>query len=126
MIFVHYRTGSMDPSDTSNTKHAFLEFLRKLKLDDKFPQKLTIKDAMTISKETLEFSKDTDRYDVLPFLILQKIMMSDSTCRSCRFQKKKLAKIYAKHKTPSDDVSDSETDSDCENDDDKLHPVDCL
>ena len=109
--------------DKSNLKTKFYEFLKKLNLQDKFPQKISIRDAMTISKETLGVVNTTDKYETLPLLILQKIMMSDQRCRSCLFQKTQISKSKMKRKSHSD--SDSDTDSDSE-DDDKFHPVDCI
>ena len=77
---------------------------------DKFPQHLAFRDAMTIWQET----HITDQLPMLPYLVLEKIMMSDIRCRSCLYQN-----------TTSQSEHSSDSDSDDE-DDGRIHPVDCL
>ena len=69
-----------------DTKKNFFELLSKMKLTDKYPQKLSLRDAMTVRQETLGTIHTTDQLQVLPYLILQKIMMCDQRCRSCLLQ----------------------------------------
>ena len=109
--------------DKSYLKTKFLELLKIFNLEDKFPQKISIRDAMTISKETLGVVSTTDKYEILPLLILQKMMMSDQRCRSCLFKKTQLSKSKIKCKSDSDSDTDSDSDSE---DDNELHPVDCI
>ena len=63
--------------DTRKTRALFCEYLNLLGLTNKFPKKLTIRDAMEIRKETLESIDTTDKLERLPNFILQKIMMFD-------------------------------------------------
>ena len=109
----YYRNLSMDKlnstSNLLNKNSLFLEFLAKLKLEHKFPQKLSLRDAMTISAETLGNANTTDQFEILPLLILQKMMMSDRRCRSCLFQKKNMYKKRTKCKSLDDSDSDSDT-----------------
>ena len=81
----------------------FTDLLDKMNLTDKYPQKLTLRDAMTIRQETLGTVHSTDQLAVLPYLVLQKMMMCDHRCRSCLF------------KPTGNSTSDS-----------GIHPVDCM
>ena len=65
------------------SKKEFLAYLHELGLLEKFPQKLTIQDALLIRHETLIKSNKTEQIEVLPILILQRIMNSDYRNRKC-------------------------------------------
>ena len=106
-------------------KEKFIDFLSKMDLADKYPQKLSLRDAMTVRQETLEAMYTTDQLPVLPYLILQKIMMCDQRCRSCLF--KMLSSATQSKPSGSDsDSESSDSDSDNYDDDNRLHPVDCM
>ena len=94
-------------------KEIFSDLLQKMNLTDKYPQKLSLRDAMTVRQETLGTLHTTDQLTVLPYLILQKMMMCDQRCRSCLFKM-----------LPSKPTADSTSDSDIESC--SLHPVDCM
>jgi len=72
--------GMLKQSDQTLKKAEFAEYLKILDLEEKFPKKLKVKDAMLIRSETLENVKYTDNIQLLPYIILQKIFMHD--CRS--------------------------------------------
>ena len=95
-----YCTGSPTPlsclSHMHNKKDKFFYLLDKMNLTDKYPQKLSLRDAMTIRQETLGTVHTTDQLAVLPYLVLQKMMMCDQRCRSCLYKP-----------TKSDSTSDS-------------------
>ena len=82
------------------SKKKSLDVLETLKLTDKFPQRLSLRDSIAISQETLGINI-TDQLAALPYLILQKIMMCDRRCLSFLYQPE-----------CSSDVT--------------IHPVDCL
>ena len=102
-------------------KEKFADLLSKMDLADKYPQKLSLRDAMTVRQETLGAIHTTDQLPVLPYLILQKIMMCDQRCRSCLFK----MPSSATQSKPSGSDSNSDSDSD-DDDDNRLHPVDCM
>ena len=81
-----------------------------MNLIDKFPQQLSLRDAITIRQGI----NSTDQLPLLPYVILEKVMMSDIRCRSCLYQN-----------TTSQSERSSDSDSDDE-DDGRIHPVDCL
>ena len=97
-----------------NRKEKFLVLLDKMNLTDKYPQKLSLRDAMTIRQETLGTVHSTDQLAVLPYLVLQKMMMCDQRCRSC---------LYKMSTSTKPTSSDSDSD---DIDDNRLHPVDCM
>ena len=106
-------------------KEKFVDLLGKMNLTDKYPQKLSLRDAMTVRQETLGTIHTTDQLPVLPYLILQKITMCDQRCRSGLFKPSSLVP----QSKPSGSDSDSESsnsDSDDDLDDTRLHPVDCM
>ena len=72
----------------NNKKMLFLEYLNLLGLTEKFPKKLTIKDAIVIRNEILGNIADTDKIETLPYLILQKVMMFDTKYRSSLYKGK--------------------------------------
>ena len=89
---------------------------------NKFSQKLSFKEAVTIRQETLSTTHTTDKLPILSHLILQKIMMCDQRCRSCLFQE-------SSSSTQSDptDTNIEIKDSDSDNEDNStIHPVDCM
>ena len=106
-----------------------------MNLHEKFPQKLSFKEAVTIRQETLGIIHVTDKLPVLPYLILQKIMMCDRQCQSSLYYKVPSSTRW-NYSTDSDsELSDSElSDSelsdnelnDSDSDDERLHPVDCM
>jgi len=101
-------------NEDSKNDQKFLDFLKDMNIRDKFPQQLSLRDAMTVNKETLKVANTTNQLPLLPYVILQKIMMSDIRCRSCLYQN-----------TTSQSEHSSDSDSDDE-DDGRIHPVDCL
>ena len=117
-------TSDDDAQAGQSSKEKFLELLHKMKLTDKYPQKLSLTDAMTLRQDTLGTVHTTDQLPVLPYLIIQKIMMSDQRCRSCLY---KVSSSTTQSK-PTNSDSDSElSDSDSDDmDDNRLHPVDCM
>ena len=80
----------------------FEECLELMELKDKYPRKLKISDAMLIREETLGSTNETERGDVLPNLILQKVMMFDSRCRENLFRGKLNGKLEVKEFHPLD------------------------
>ena len=105
----------------TNSAEQFHTLLDKMGLTNKYPQKLSLRDAMTIHQGILETKQTTDQLSVLPYLIIQKIMMCDQKCRSCLFEVTK-QKTFAGN--GNDDISsDSESDDE---DDTRIHPVDCM
>ena len=74
------------PSD--DTKTAFLIFIESLNLLDKYPQKLQLVDALTIRMELLNTNNDLSDIHMLPYLILQKIMMYDDYRPLCKILSK--------------------------------------
>ena len=67
--------------DPRKTQAKFHEYLNLLGLADKFPGKLTMRDALEIRKDTLGNVESTDNIKILPYLILQKIMTFDIKSR---------------------------------------------
>jgi len=57
-------------------------------LKQRFPRKLKISNVLCIREETLGDTLVTEDYNVLPHLVLQKIMMFDSKCRENLFKGK--------------------------------------
>ena len=125
----------------------FVDLLSKMNLTDKYPQKLSLRDAMTVRQETLGTIHTTDQLPVLPYLILQKIMMCDQRCRSCLFklspsatqskfiklsssttQSKfiKLSPSATQSKFSGSDSDSDLSDSNSDDNDNTLHPVDCM
>ena len=118
----------------SGKREKFTTLLKKLNLHEKFPQKLSFKDAMKIRQETLETVHTVEKLPVLPYLILQKIMMCDQRCRSSLFNLPSLttqsdprdsAKELSDSESNDSELSDSDSD-DAGVDDDGLHPLDCI
>ena len=62
----------------------FLKFIETLNLLDKYPQKLQLVDALTIRTELLNANKIPNGVHLLPYLILQKIMMHDNYRTLCK------------------------------------------
>ena len=104
-------------------KEKFTALLKQMNFYEKFPQKLSFKEAVTIRQETLGIIHTTDKLPVLPYLILQKIMMCDQRCRSSLFK----VPSWTRQSQPTDSDSElSNSDSDDADDDHELHPVDCI
>ena len=123
-----YCTGSPTPlsclSHMHNKKDKFFYLLDKMNLTDKYPQKLSLRDAMTIRQETLGTVHTTDQLAVLPYLVLQKMMMCDQRCRSCLY---KASTPTTKSKPTGSDSDSESSDSDSDDmDENSLHPVDCM
>ena len=72
----------------------FLEFLSSIGLQGKYPQKLTLIEALSIS---LELQNTPDSLERLPHLILQKIMMHSDYRKLCKemSRKNKSAQIHS-------------------------------
>ena len=66
-------------------KQLFCRYLDMFGLMEMFPKRLSIRDALLIRHETLENSESTAQIETLPYLIMQKIMMSDSRSRADLF-----------------------------------------
>ena len=62
----------------------FLDFISKLNLLDKYPQKLQLVDALSIHLDLLDTNNIPDDVNMLPYLILQKIMMYDNYRPLCK------------------------------------------
>ena len=75
----------MENNDPCNLKKAnFLSIiLQTLSLLDNYPEKLTTRDATLIRLKTLGNIKQTDQQHILPYLVLQKIMLCDTISREC-------------------------------------------
>ena len=61
---------------------AFQDLLKMVDLEKYYPQKLTPKDAVCIRQETLGSLQHTENPELLPFYIMQKIMMCNYKCRT--------------------------------------------
>ena len=76
-----------DSTDTTqvskNLSEEFLSYLSTIGLHVKYPQKLTLQDALLIRYDTLTKSNKTTNIELLPILILQRIMNSDYRNRKC-------------------------------------------
>ena len=80
---------SASPDDKPTQEHQkqqFEECLKLMGLQQKFPRMLKINNVMCIREETLGNTYKTEHGNVLPHLILQKIMMFDSKCRENLFE----------------------------------------
>lgn len=62
------------------------DLFRRLDLLNYYPQKLTLQDALLIRQETLD-NKPCTNIALLPYFILQKLMMHDFKCRGDLFKK---------------------------------------
>ena len=99
---------------TSKKADKFLDLLKNMNWIDKFPQKLSFKNAMTAMTIGAKKMNCTDQLYVLPYLVLQKIMMSDIRCRSVLYCSKSCKNCKC---SSSDSVRE---------DDGRIHPVDCM
>lgn len=117
MITDHGITGSSgttskllpDPSKqlSDPSKQLFCNYLDMLGLKNKFPKKLGISDAMLIRNETLENTESTDQTEILPYLLMQKILMFDLRSRASLYK----GRVYG-----SSGLENIE----------EIHPIDCL
>ena len=84
-------------SDTPNsqvqTTTPFLKFIETLDLLDKYPQRLRLIDALMIRPEVLHTSNVTNDIRVLPYLVLQKIMMYDNYRPLCKLMSKNISQF---------------------------------
>ena len=84
-------------SDTPNsqvqTTTPFLKFIETLDLLDKYPQRLQLIDALMIRPEVLAISNITNDIRVLPYLVLQKIMMYDNNRPLCKLMSKNISQF---------------------------------
>ena len=78
-------------SDESKTP--FLNFIQVLGLLDKYPQKLQLTDALMIRPEILHTSNNPNDILVLPYLVLQKIMMHDNYQPLCKLMSKNISQF---------------------------------
>ena len=69
-------------SQADAQKVAFQDLLKMVDLEKYYPQKLTPEDAVCIRKETLGSLQHTKQPEMLPFYIMQKIMMCNLKCRT--------------------------------------------
>ena len=102
-----------------------------------YPQKLTLHDALLVRHETLNMQQ-CNNLEILPFFILQKVMMYDYRCRTELLHHKLIPlltslpqsqKDVPYHSTDSDSDSGSDSDTDTnqtENESTSLHPMDGL
>ena len=119
-IFVIDESPESDFKTLPYTKgEKFIALLKQMNLHKDFPQKLSFKEAVTIRKETLGTIHTTDELPLLPYLILQKIMMCDQRCRSPLF------KVPSQSQPTDSDSELSDSDS-VDANEDRLHPVDCI
>ena len=108
----------------NNCKCNLIKILEKLGLLSKFPKKLTTKDALLIRLDTLGSIKQTDQMCILPYLVLQKIMLCDSRSRMCLYINQQPIKSTSKIKEINieyqslhiDDANDDESDDDSDDD----------
>ena len=63
-------------------KVAFQVLLKMVDLEKYYPQKLTPKDAVCICKETLGSLQHTEQPELLPYYIMQRMMMCNLKCRA--------------------------------------------
>lgn len=141
LLMLHQNT--MPKLDSQNVRaplaaDGFKRLLEMLKLTDKYPEKLTKNDAMLLCRSTLENARNTDQLHMLPYLVLQKILMCDSKCRTNLFKNAneiKRSKIYAYENKNSasintednDDDNGSSSSSDSEDEDKyNISPVDII
>ena len=97
-----------------NTDCSLFHMLTRLGLRDKYPQKLTTKDALVISDE--KTSEDSNPFN-LPLIVLKKIMICDETSRNPENKDIEIG--------DSDDKND-EGDHDHHDENDEIHPVDII
>ena len=77
-----YSTESTNDDSTSSQK-LFLDFIDTLGLHDKYPQKLTLLDALQIRQELIGDTVASDEMITLPYSILQSIMRYTDYRNSC-------------------------------------------
>ena len=70
------------PPDSS---HKLFSLLSAMDLKEMYPQKLSIQQSLVIQEESRGNMKSTSDAKLLPYYILQKIMMHDLNCRSMLF-----------------------------------------
>ena len=75
------------------TKTAFIHFINSLNLDSKYPQKLNLADALTIRIPLLDTGSMRNEIHMLPYLVLQKIMMYDNYRPLCKLMSKKISQF---------------------------------
>jgi len=78
-------SGMKIKADVNTEMFKFNLLLDLLQLDEKYPEKFTKNDAMMIRYSTLGNVKSTKQLELLPYVVMQKIMACDSQCRSCLF-----------------------------------------
>ena len=96
---------------------AVQELFKKLDLLKYYPQKLTLQDAVLIRQETLG-DKQCDKLELLPYFILQKLMMHDYQCRGVIFKERTASSSLAltKPSQQRDDFDDFDDIDDLFND----------
>ena len=98
-------------------KEAFQALLKMVDLYKYYPQKLTPTDAVCICKETLEIFQYTEHPELLPYYIMQKVMMHNYKSRS---------NMLCSPQKSADSDSDSDDDDDDDDDDQNSNPAgDC-
>ena len=65
----------------SNSTNEFNSLLKEIGLFEYYPQKLQIRDAITIRDDTLNIESIPNSSILYPFIVLQKVMAFDSNCR---------------------------------------------
>ena len=93
-----------------------------INLEKYYPQKLTLTDAVCICQETLGSLQHTQQPELLPFYILQKIMMYSYKCRTSILQ-------ILQNTVDADldsDYGDEESDSAGDKRTNYVHPMDGL
>ena len=86
-------TDSSNMTPPKDTKREFLDFMSLLSLLDKYPQKLQLVDALSINMDLLDTSNFPNDAKVLPYLILQKIMMYDNYRPLCKLMSKNVPQL---------------------------------
>ena len=100
---------------SSNDK--FLSFLDKLGLLVKYPKKLHLSDAVMICYETLGQINSTNNLQLLPYIVMQKILACDNRCRSC---------LFGDHTDEDVDNDDDDDYDQSNNEHDKIYPIDVI
>ena len=72
------------------TKTSCIDLIKRLNLLDKYPQKLQLIDALTIRLEILNTKNIPNDIHVLPYLVLQKIMMYNDYRPLCKIMSKNI------------------------------------
>ena len=73
---------SLSMNISPDNSHKFFSLLSAIGLKDMYPQQLSIQQSLVIEEESKGDMKSTSDARLLPYYILQKVMMHDLNCRS--------------------------------------------